>query len=87
MEVLANVDISVERMQEIVAQENAVLAWGVRKQRARLRIGDPSASLVFIELTLQRAHQHAAFCAVFENHPQPGIGPSLGACEDLPSHG
>ena len=59
----------------------------VRKQRARLRIGDPSASLVFIELTLQRAHQHAAFCAVVENHPQPGIGPSLGACEDLPSHG
>jgi thymidine phosphorylase len=30
MEVLANVDISVERMQEIVAQENAVLAWGAR---------------------------------------------------------
>ncbi len=30
MEVLANVDISVERMQEIVARENAVLAWGGR---------------------------------------------------------
>jgi thymidine phosphorylase len=30
MEVLANVDISVERMQEIVAEENAVLAWGGR---------------------------------------------------------
>jgi thymidine phosphorylase len=30
MEVLANVDISAERMQEIVAQENAVLAWGGR---------------------------------------------------------
>ena len=30
MEVLANVDISAERMQEIVARENAVLAWGGR---------------------------------------------------------
>jgi len=30
MEVLANVDMSAERMQEIVAQENAVLAWGGR---------------------------------------------------------
>lgn len=30
MEVLANVDISAERMQEIVAKENAVLAWGGR---------------------------------------------------------
>jgi thymidine phosphorylase len=30
MEVLANVDISAERMQEIVAQQNAVLAWGGR---------------------------------------------------------
>jgi len=30
MEVLANVDISVERMQEIVAREKAVLAWGGR---------------------------------------------------------
>ncbi len=30
MEVLANADISAERMQEIVARENAVLAWGGR---------------------------------------------------------
>ncbi|NBW75456.1 MAG: thymidine phosphorylase family protein [Sphingomonadaceae bacterium] len=30
MEVLANVDISAERMKAIVAQENAVLAWGGR---------------------------------------------------------
>lgn len=30
MEVLANVDISAERMQAIVAKENAVLAWGGR---------------------------------------------------------
>ena len=30
MEVLAKVDIPVERMQQIVAQENAVLAWGGR---------------------------------------------------------
>ncbi|MDQ4419490.1 thymidine phosphorylase family protein [Sphingobium sp. DEHP117] len=30
MEVLANVDISAERMQEIVAAESAVLAWGGR---------------------------------------------------------
>lgn len=30
MEVLANVDLSVERMQDIVARENAVLAWGGR---------------------------------------------------------
>lgn len=30
MEVLANVDISAERMQEIVATEHAVLAWGGR---------------------------------------------------------
>lgn len=30
MEVLANVDISAERMQEIVASENAILAWGGR---------------------------------------------------------
>jgi thymidine phosphorylase len=30
MEVLANVDFSAERLQQIVAQENAVLAWGGR---------------------------------------------------------
>ncbi|MFN3553637.1 MAG: thymidine phosphorylase family protein [Novosphingobium meiothermophilum] len=30
MEVLANVDLSAERMKEIVARENAVLAWGGR---------------------------------------------------------
>lgn len=48
MEVLANVDISAERMQEIVATENAVLAWG-----GRVKLSPADDVLISVERPLR----------------------------------
>ncbi|MEJ6012087.1 thymidine phosphorylase family protein [Novosphingobium aquae] len=48
MEVLANVDISAERMQEIVAKENAVLAWG-----GRVKLSPADDVLISVERPLR----------------------------------
>ena len=48
MEVLANVDLSVERMQEIVAKENAVLAWG-----GRVKLSPADDILISVERPLR----------------------------------